>query len=90
MVSKHSVPIRVRLVTAIEIPQASQRQIYSDSLVKLNAVLKFNSEYFTHGIAPISYSWTSNDGRVLSLDLPVDSSQKSRRVRNNQRNDDDA
>jgi len=38
--------------------------------VKLNAVLKYNNEYFTHGVAPISYTWESNNGRVLQLELP--------------------
>ena len=35
------------------------------------AVLKFGEELFHHGIAPISYSWECNEGRVLSLDLPT-------------------
>lgn len=72
VVSKHFVPIRVRLVTDIEIPLADHRQIYSESLVKFNAVLKYGHEYFNHGVAPISYSWDSSSSRVLSLEVPAD------------------
>lgn len=72
IISKKNVPIRVRLVTGIEIPQSQQRQIYSESLVKLIAVLKYENENFSHGIAPLSYNWESSDGRVVSLQLPGD------------------
>ena len=64
-------PIRVRLVTDIEIPYAHRRQIYSGSLIKGIAVLKYNQEYFHHGIAPISYNWNCTTPRVLHLDLPT-------------------
>jgi hypothetical protein len=57
VVSKKAVPIRVRLITDIEIPLANQRQIYTGSYVKLNAVLKHEAEYFNHGVAPVSYAW---------------------------------
>ncbi len=62
--------IRVRLVTEIEIPLTHQRQIYTKSVVKLNAVLKFGKEYFNHGIAPISYSWNCSQSKVLGLEMP--------------------
>jgi hypothetical protein len=71
--------------------------IYTGSLVKFNAVLKFGTEYFNHGIAPISYSWNCSAGRTLSLELPTDSlmsanilMQKTKRLRNNKLNEDNA
>ena len=57
VVSKRTVPIRVRLVTDIEIPLTHQRQIYVNSYIKVQAVLKHGEEYFNHGVAPISYNW---------------------------------
>lgn len=87
VVSKKSVSIRVRLVTDVEIPLANQRQIYTGSLVKMNAVLKHGPEYFNHGIAPLSYSWNVTSTRTLNLELPLDA-QKNRRLRNNLKNDD--
>lgn len=70
VVSKRTVRIRVRLVTDIEIPFTHQRQIYSQSYIKVQAVLKFNDEYFNHGVAPISYNWNCTQSRILNLDLP--------------------
>jgi hypothetical protein len=63
-------------------------------LIKLNAVLKYQNEYFNHGIAPISYSWETNNGRVLEIQLPQDGSnsgvtQKSRKIRHNEKNMDE-
>ena len=75
IVSKKSVLIRVRLVTDIELPLVNQRQIYTGSLVKLNVVLKYDNEYFNHGIAPISYAWNCSSSRVLTLELPHDVSR---------------
>lgn len=71
IVSKKTVQIRVRLVTSIEIPFTHQRQIYSGSLIKMMAVLKHDDELFHHGIAPISYTWSVSESRVLDLDLPT-------------------
>lgn len=71
VVSKKTVKIRVRLVTSIEIPFTHQRQIYTGSLIKMMAVLKHEDELFHHGIAPISYSWSCSEGRVLALDIPT-------------------
>ena len=71
VVSKKTVKIRVRLVTDIQIPFTHQRQIYSASLIKMMAVLKYGDELFHHGIAPISYSWDVSEGRVLALDIPT-------------------
>lgn len=89
IVSKKSVPIRVRLVTDVEIPLTHQRQIYIGSLVKLNVVLKHENEYFNHGIAPISYAWNCTSQRILTLELPSDVSRQ-RKFRNNLLNDDNA
>lgn len=72
VVSKRQVPIRVRLATSVEIP-ASNRQIYTQSLIKMIAVLKFNNEYFDFGIAPVSYNWSVNSARVVSLEIPTES-----------------
>lgn len=33
------------------------------------AILKFNDETFSHGIAPISYSWNTSNQNVLTLNL---------------------
>ena len=89
----------MRLVTDIEIPFTHQRQIYVNSYIKVQAVLKFNEEYFNHGIAPISYNWNCTQTRVLSLDLPskqelsaalgIDSqfAMTQRIIRDGQRND---
>lgn len=82
VISKHFVPIRIRLVTGIEIPQSQQRQIYSESLVKLIAILKYENENFSHGIAPLSYNWESSDSRVVSLQLPGEILQKSKNIWN--------
>ena len=59
------------LVTDIEIPYAHRRQIYSGSLIKGIAVLKYGHEYFHHGVAPISYNWNSTQPKVLHLDIPT-------------------
>ena len=63
-------------MTDIEIPYAHRRQIYSGSLIKGIAVLKYQEpgrkeEYFHHGIAPLSYNWTCPTPRILQLDLPT-------------------
>lgn len=71
VVSKRTVLIRVRLVTEIEIPFTHQRQIYVNSFIKVQAVLKFNEEYFNHGIAPISYNWNCTNPRAVNLELPT-------------------
>jgi hypothetical protein len=71
VVSKKTVKIRVRLVTEIEIPFSHQRQIYSESLIKMLAVLKYNDEPFHHGVAPISYNWNVTESRVLNLNIPT-------------------
>ena len=96
VVSKKQVPIRVRLATSVEIPYSS-RQIYTQSLIKLNAMLKYNNEYFDNGIAPISYSWSTDQARVVSLEIPKESGsgassllQRSLKVRNNEKGDDHA
>ena len=75
IISKKTIPIRVRLVTDIEIPYNDQRTVYSGSMIKMFAILKYKDETFTHGIAPISYSWNSSNQNVLSLNLPQKSGE---------------
>jgi hypothetical protein len=70
VVSKRTVRIRVRLITEVEIPNTHLRQLYVGSYIKVQAVLKFNDEYFNHGVAPISYNWNCTQSRILHLDLP--------------------
>lgn len=104
-VSKRSINIRVRLVTAIQIPHNRQRIIYSGSLLKQIAVLKYGQETFSHGIAPLSFSWNCSDRSILKPYLPQDHfeehqvsghdrsafiNQNSITLRNNKRGDDQA
>lgn len=65
IVSQKTLPIRVRLPTDIDIPFNNQRTIYSGGMIKLIGVLKYKDEQFTHGIAPISYSWNVSNPNVL-------------------------
>lgn len=60
----------MRLATAIDVPFNDQRTVYSGSMIKLIAILKYNEETFTHGIAPISYSWNISNPSILHLNLP--------------------
>lgn len=57
--------VRVELVTGIEIAQSWKRAIYKESLFKQTVVLKFHDETFSHGIAPVSYHWTSSNENVI-------------------------
>ena len=68
--SKKIIPIRVRLPTGIDIPYNDGRTVYSNSTIKLIAILKYNEETITHGSAPISYSWNISNQNVLSLNTP--------------------
>jgi hypothetical protein len=43
-------------------------------MIKMFAVLKFNEETFTNGIAPISYSWNSSNHNILAVTYPSISS----------------
>ncbi len=70
IISKKTVPIRVRLPTDIDIPYNDQRTVYAGSMIKMFAVLKFNEETFTHGVAPISYSWNSSNHNILAVTYP--------------------
>jgi len=70
IVSSETIPIRVRLATSVDIPFSDQRTVYANSMIKLVAILKFEEETFTHGIAPISYSWNVSSPSTLQLNLP--------------------
>lgn len=39
-------------------------------MIKLIAILKYNAETFTHGIAPISYNWNCSNPNILSMQFP--------------------
>jgi len=39
--------------------------VYTGSLLKQLAVLKYNNETFTHGIAPVSFSWNCSNPDIL-------------------------
>lgn len=65
VLSQTELKIRVELVTSIEIPQKWSRAIYKDSLLKQVVVLKYQDETFSHGIAPISYDWSSSNEEIL-------------------------
>lgn len=65
IVSSETIPIRVRLATSVDIPFSNERTVYANSMIKLVAILKFHEETFTHGIAPISYSWNASSPSTL-------------------------
>lgn len=63
--------------------------------MKALAILKFNSEYFNHGVAPISYNWNTTSSHILSLDQPTKEDHgpsslimTSKKIRDNYLNDD--
>jgi|LauGreDrversion4_2_1035121.scaffolds.fasta_scaffold13347_2 hypothetical protein len=66
-------------------------------MIKLMAILKFNEETFTHGIAPISYSWNISNPSVIQLNLPHAKSEVStalvlsnKKIRDNEHNNNNA
>jgi len=77
IVSKRTLPIRVRLVTSIEIPSNQQRIVYSGSMLKQLAVLKHHNETFSHGVAPISWDWNCSHPGILRPHVPSDSDSSS-------------
>mmetsp|Transcript_27408 Transcript_27408/g.20561 ORF Transcript_27408/g.20561 Transcript_27408/m.20561 type:complete len:254 (-) Transcript_27408:492-1253(-) len=40
-------------------------------MVKMIAILKYNSEIFSHGVAPISYSWNCSNLNIVGIQLPI-------------------
>ena len=76
ILSQRRIPVKVRLVTSIEIPDNQQRIVYTGSLLKQIAVLKYedprsgSSQTFSHGIAPISFSWNSSHLDILRPYIP--------------------
>jgi hypothetical protein len=65
LVSEKQIFVKVRLVTSIAIPDNQQRMVYTGSLLKQLAVLKYKDETFTHGIAPVSFSWDCSNPDIL-------------------------
>lgn len=93
IVSKRMVPIRVRLVTSIDIPSNQQRIVYSGSMFKQLAVLKYDNETFTHGVAPISWDWNCSHPSILRPNFTSTENihhVQSRQIRDNSRNDNSA
>jgi hypothetical protein len=39
-------------------------------MIKLLAILKYQNQTFTHGIAPISYAWNVSNPNILSISTP--------------------
>ena len=70
IVSKKQIPIRVRLISSIEIPNNDNRVIFKGSMVKLIGILKFQNETFTHGVAPISYGWNCSSPALVEVQMP--------------------
>jgi hypothetical protein len=75
-VSRRTVPIRVRLVTHIEIPANQQRIVYTGSMLKQLAVLRYKNdshdEVFSHGVAPVSWDWNCSHPSILRPHFPAD------------------
>jgi hypothetical protein len=69
-------------------------------MIKLIAILKYNLETFTHGLAPISYNWNCSNPNILTMQLPTKTDTTnsltgtvmmvSKKVRNNEQNDNNA
>lgn len=60
----------MRLVSSISIPENQQRLVYTNSLLKQIAVLKYQDQsgvswIFSNGIGPMSFSWTSSNEEIL-------------------------
>lgn len=103
VVSVSQLKIRVRLVTSVEIPY-KQSVVYSGSMTKHLAVLKYRDETFDFGTGPISFSWNSSHPSILKPDPPLKSladdsmveetagnlHQKQKTVRDNKANNDKA
>lgn len=82
-VIRKTVPVRVRLVSYIEIPANQQRIVYTGSMLKQLAVLKYKNEtgdeVFSHGVAPVSWDWNCSHSDILRPHFPsdVEASSKS-------------
>lgn len=78
-VTRRTVPVRVRLVDYIEIPANQQRIVYTGSMLKQLAVLKYinktGDEVFSHGVAPISWDWNCSHPDILRPHFPSDDEQ---------------
>jgi hypothetical protein len=99
-VSRKTVPIRVRLVSYIEIPANQQRIVYTGSMLKQLAVLKYKNETgderFSHGVAPISWDWNCSNPDILRPHFPSEEEGSQQHhfytkvIRDNDRNSNNA
>ena len=84
VVSEKTVRVNVRLVTSLAIPDNQQRIVYAGSLLKQIAVLRYNNETFSHGIAPISFSWSCSNPDILEPNPGILDPQLNQRSSNEQ------
>lgn len=62
--------IRVHLVTSIEVPQQNERVVYTNSMLKQIAVMKYHNETFSFGISPVSFDWECSQPSILTPHRP--------------------
>ena len=52
--------VRVRLITDIVIPVMNNRELYIDSVSRLNVKMRHNTETFLMAIGPLSFNWQTS------------------------------
>lgn len=70
IVAQKTLLIRVHLVTSIEVPQQNERVVYTNSMLKQIAVLKYHNETFSFGISPVSFDWKCSQPSILTPHKP--------------------
>jgi len=58
-------------VTSIDITNYGQSLVFSGSVIKHLAVLKYHDELFSFGLAPLSFAWSTSDSSTLKPDPPL-------------------
>jgi hypothetical protein len=70
LLASRKIPVRVALITSIEVPVMNERSIFVNSLTRLNVRLRHNKEVFLHAIGPLSFNWQALSKHIYSLSLP--------------------